>query len=274
MIFISRLSSLLKQIVSLRISKRQKFVFSTLLLLTIFFISTYYTGFTHIIIGLSLALFTDILLFLILKEDLKNTFSYPIFILPFFYTLSFSLFYLIIPQRLFSKVLLSLLFGFGFYSLLLTQNIFVISALKTINLLRSARIVAFVISLLVLFFIANFVFSLHLPFFVSPLVIGLVIFFLNFQSLWIYSQGSTKINELLVNSVFISFAIMQLSLVLLIWPVNGSIYSLFLTGIFYTYSGLSHAWIEKRLFKGVLWEYIWVGFMSVFILLVFSRWGI
>ena len=270
--FLQVFTPFLRKIVSLRISKRQKFVFSTLLLLVSFFISTYYTGVEHLVIGLSLALVTDFLLFLILRNDLKNNFFYPIFILPFFYTLSFSLFYLIIPQRFVSKILLSLLFGFGLYSLLLTQNIFVISALKTINLLRSARIVSFVITILVLFFISNFVFSLHLPFFVSPVVIGIVIFFLNFQSLWIYSQDTTKIRELLVYSSFISFAIMQLSLVLLIWPVNGSIYSLFLTGIFYTYSGLSHAWIEKRLFKGVLWEYIWVGFLSVFILLAFSKW--
>jgi hypothetical protein len=65
----------------------------------------------------------------------------------------------------------------------------------------------------------------------------------------------------------------ELAFALSIWPVSASIYAIFLTGIFYTYSGLSHAWLEKRLFKGILWEYVWVGVLSVLFLLVFSKWG-
>lgn len=258
----------------LNFSKRQKFVLATLFLFISFFTSTYFSGVEHLISGLVLALLTDLILYLILKQDVKSSNFYPMLILPFFFTLSFSLFYLIIPSRMLSKMLLSALFGFGLYSLFLTQNIFAISQLKTINLLRSARIVSFVITLLVLFFISNFVFSLHLPFFISPFVVALVVFFLNFQSLWVYTQNAVQKRELVVFSTLISFCIAQLSFVLLIWPVNASIYSLFLTAIFYTYSGLSHAWFEKRLFRGVLWEYIWVGFLSIFILVAFSKWGI
>jgi hypothetical protein len=67
---------------------------------------------------------------------------------------------------------------------------------------------------------------------------------------------------------------MELSIVLNMWPINASIYAIFITGIFYAYSGLCHAWLEKRLFRGILWEYVWVGFLSVIILIFFSRWGI
>jgi hypothetical protein len=84
----------------------------------------------------------------------------------------------------------------------------------------------------------------------------------------------TQIKELISYSAIIGFLLMQLSFVLAIWPIDASIYSIFLTGIFYTYSGLSHAWFEKRLFKGVLWEYIWVGFLSIFILVAFAKWGL
>lgn len=258
----------------LRINKRQKFVIATLLLSIGIFSSNFFIGFYHLYAGMTLAVITAILFFFILRHDLKGTFFYPLFILPFLYTLAFTFFYLLVPARIISMILLTGLYAFGIYSLFLTQNIFAVSANKTINLLRSARIVSFVITLLVLFFLINFVFSAHLNIFVSSLIISVLAFFLNFQSLWVYSQEKSMIKEISLYSVVIGLAVFQLSLILFIWPVTAAVYSLFLTGIFYTYSGLSHAWFEKRLFKGVLWEYIWVGFLSVLVLIIFSKWGI
>lgn len=68
--------------------------------------------------------------------------------------------------------------------------------------------------------------------------------------------------------------IFELAWALIMWPVQAAIYTLFITGMFYTYIGVSQVWFEKRLFKGVLWEYIWVGFFSILFLIVFSGWGI
>ena len=216
----------------------------------------------------------DILLLLILRKDIKGTFFAPILVLPFFFSLAFPFFYALVPERLLSRLLITLIYGFGLYSLFLTQNIFAVSGIRTINLLRSARIVAFVITLLVFYFLVNFIFSLRLPVLLTPLVIFPLAFFMNIQSLWTYSLDTTQVRGIALFSVCIALCIVQLAYVLILWPVNASIYSLFLTGIFYTYSGLCHAWLERRLFKGILWEYIWVGFISVLFLVIFSKWGV
>lgn len=258
----------------LNLSKRQKLVIATIILTLSLLASEIFSGVNHMFIGLILSVLTTVVLYIILRKDLSGSFYYPLFILPFFYTLSVSIFYLLIPSRLLSIIILTIFYAFGLYSLFLTQNIFAVSNVKTINLLRSARIVSFVITVLVHFLMVNIIFSLRMPIYITPLLIGITGGLLNMQSLWVYVLEKSQIKELIAYSVVIGLLLMQLSFILSIWPIDASIYSIFLTGIFYTYSGLSHAWFERRLFKGVLWEYVWVGFLSVFILLVFAKWGI
>lgn len=256
------------------LSKRQKLVMVVILLSFGLFICEYFTGVNLLIAVGLLAVLTDVLLLFILRKDIAGAFFWPILVLPFFYTLAFPFFYTLMPPRLISKLIITLVYAFGLYSLFLTQNIFAVSGLRTINLLRSARIVAFVITLLVLYFMINFLFSLRLPVILTPLLMAPIFFTMNMQSLWTYSLDKQQIKEIVTYSSFITISLIELSYVLALWPVNASIYSLFLTGIFYTFSGLAHAWLEKRLFKGILWEYVWVGFISVLFLVIFSRWGV
>lgn len=255
-------------------NKRQKFVLSVFLLSVGLFFAQFFTGAELIASAVFLAIMTVLFLFFILQEDIKGTFYYPIFILPLLYSFSFILFYPLVPPRLIFKVILTGLYAFGLYSLFLTENIFAVSAIRTINLLRSARIVSFVLTILILFFLINFIFSLRLPVLLTPLPIFIVVFIMNFQSLWTYSLDRSHIREISLYSLFISVCLMQLAYILTLWPVNAAIYSIFLTGIFYTFSGVAHAWIERRLFKSVLWEYIWVGFLSILMLILFSEWGL
>lgn len=264
----------MKLIKLLQLNKRQKLVIGVLALSLGVFISEYFQGYNLFISALMLSLLTDLFLLWILRKDIQGSYFYPILILPFFYTLAFPFFYTLVPTRLISRLLITFLYAFGLYSLFLTQNIFAVSGIRTINLLRSARIVSFVITILVFYFLVNFIFSLRLPVFLTPLAIAPIIFLMNIQSLWSYSLDQKQVGEIVVFSSIISLALMELSYVLIIWPVTASIYSLFLTGIFYTYSGMSHAWLERRLFKGILWEYVWVGFISVLFLIIFARWGV
>ncbi|MBP7832316.1 MAG: hypothetical protein KA035_00930 [Candidatus Levybacteria bacterium] len=258
----------------LRLSKRGKFVVSVLLLSAALFFSEFTTGIVVVSLGFVLSLVTVIFLYLILKDDIsKKSHFLPILILPFFFTLSFSLFYSLIPARLLTRVLLTGVYAFGAYSLFLTENIFAISSLRTINLLRSARIVSFVITIFVLFFLFNIIFSLRLPLYVTPFLVAAISFLMSAQFLWSYSENRESGREVYIYSSCLSLMMGELAFVLSLWPVTAAIYAIFLTGLFYTYSGLCNAWLERRLFKGILWEYIWVGALSVLFLLVFSKWG-
>lgn len=258
----------------LRLSKRGKFVLSVLLLSGALFFSEFTTGIVVVSLGFLLSIVTVLFLYLILKDDIsKKSHFLPILILPFFFTLSFSLFYSLIPARLLTRIILTGVYAFGAYSLFLTENIFAISSLRTINLLRSARIVSFVITIFVLFFLFNIIFSLRLPLYVTPFLVAGISFLMSAQFLWSYSENRESGREVYIYSSCLSLMMGELAFILSLWPVTAAIYAIFLTGLFYTYSGLCNAWLERRLFKGILWEYIWVGALSVLFLLVFSKWG-
>lgn len=260
---------------SLQFSKRQKFVVSALLLSVGMYINEAYThDIRGIIFGIILSFVTVLFLYLMLREELKGSFHYLLFVLPFLFTLSFTLFNTLVPQRFISRIVLTGIYMLAVYSLFLSYNIFAVSSSKTINLLRSARVVAFVLTLIVLFFFLNVLFSLHLNPFVTAILVFGISFLLNTQSLFTYTLDKQSLPQIFLHSFFISLCLGELSLVLTIWPISATIYSIFLTGIFYTYSGLSHTWIERRLFKGVFWEYLWVGLLVILLLIRFAEWGI
>src|SRR5260221_557316 len=105
-------------------SKRQKFIVSVLFLSLSLFLDEQLLGKSGLIIVFFLSLLTVLLMFYSLREDLKDNLSPQVFILPFFYSLSVGLFYLLIPARFLTRVGMTGLYALGLYSLFLTQNIF------------------------------------------------------------------------------------------------------------------------------------------------------
>ena len=151
------------------ISKRQRFIFSVFLLSLGLFIAEYFLGKSGIYIVVGLAVATVVLLYFSLRQDLEDSFTPQTFILPFMYTLGIGLFYLLVPARFITRVGMTSLYALGLYSLFLSQNIFTVSAIRTIQLLSSARTVSLVLSLLSYFFISNVVFSFHINVFITLL---------------------------------------------------------------------------------------------------------
>ena len=152
-------------------SKRQKLIVSVIILSLGLFISEYILGKSAISIVFVLSILTSLFLFIALKEDLKDNFNIQVFILPFLYSLSIGLFYLLVPARLITRVGITSLYALGLYSLYLSQNIFTVSAIRTIALLSGARTVSLVLTLLSFFFLSNVVFSFHINVFITLLLI-------------------------------------------------------------------------------------------------------
>lgn len=253
-------------------NKRQRLIAAVLTLSLGLFVSEYFLGKSGIFIIFFLSFLTDFFLFLALYNDLKQNFYPQIFILPFFYSLAFGLFYLLVPARFLTRIVMTSLYGIGLYSLFLSLNIFAVSSIRTIALLSSARTVSFALTLLSYFFLSNVVFSLHTNVFFSLFLIFLFTFPLSLASIWIYTlEKSLKADFFWSGSL--TALILESALILWFWPSTPTLISLFLTGIFYTLVGLSHAWFEKRLFRGVILEYFWVAIVTFTILIFFTVWG-
>ncbi|HVZ58379.1 MAG TPA: hypothetical protein VG935_01340 [Patescibacteria group bacterium] len=261
-----------KRVITLALDKRQKFVIGVLVLSIFLFLSEFQFGKSGIVIASFLAILTDGILYLAIKEDLKDNFSLSIFILPFFYSLAFGLFYFLIPTRLLFRLAQTTLYAVGLYSLFLSENIFTVSSIRTIALLSGARIVSFVLTLLSYFFLTNIIYSLHLTIFLIIPLLVIYTFPLIYQSLWTYNMQKTQglMGEW---AGVLTLCIVETAIVVWFWPSTPTITSLFLAGFFYMLVGLSHVWFERRLFKNVMWEYMWVGVIVFFVLLLFTPWG-
>lgn len=251
------------------IPKRQKFVITVVVLSLILFFSEQLLGRGGIYFAFLLSILTAFFLFWAERIDLRDNFSLQIFILPFFYTLACALFYFLVPARFITRIGMTSLYALGLYSLLLSENIFIVSSIRTITLLSSARTVSFVVTLLSYFFMANVIFALHLNVFVTLAFVFVFSFLLIMHSIWSHTLEKDFRSHLEWISL-IALCITEVAFVLWFWPTTPTIIGLFLTGLFYILVGISQIWLDKRLFKGVMWEYIWVGVIVFLVFITFS----
>jgi hypothetical protein len=253
------------------LTKRQRFVTGVIVLSILMFIVEHYLGRIALYLMFGLSALTDFFLYWALRKDLKGNFTPQVFILPFLYTLAFGLFYFSLPPRLLIQIFLTILYAIGLYSAFLSQNIFTVSSIRTIALLSSARTVSFVVSIFIYAFFTNTVFSSQLSFFAILPMIFVYSFLLIVHSLWTYTL-ERKVSTEIKWGILLSICLTQMSFLLWFWPSKPLVISLFLTGFFYIIVGLSHLWFEKRLFKSVLWEYIWVAVFVFIVLVAFTSW--
>lgn len=253
------------------LSKRQKFLLSVVVLSICLFTSEYFFSNYAIVMPFLLGIVTDILLVGVLYDDLQGNFSLYPFILPFLCSLSFGLFYFLAPARLLTRLVLTSLYAVGLYSLLLSENIFIVASIRTIALLSSARIVTFVISLISYFFLSNTIFSLRLSVVPTTALFALSTFLFSMSGVWTYTLD-TSLTKYIQTVGVVTLCLTELAAALWFWPTSPTVFALFLTSIFYVLIGLVHVWLDKRLFKNVIWEYIWVGVIASCIFLAFTRW--
>lgn len=252
-------------------SKRQKFIIDVLILSSGLFLSEYFFSQYGIFMAIFLAVLTDLLLFVSNHNDIKGNLSPRLFILPFLYSLAFGLFYFLIPARLLTKIAMTLVYGAGLYSVFLSQNIFVVASMRTIALLSSARTVSFIMTIVAYFFLANITFTLDLPLLPTAGIVFLFSYLLVNHSVWSYTLEKPFFSQSLW--VFsLALCLCETSMLLWFWPSSPTVIALFLTGLFYALVGLSHVWFDKRLFRSVLWEYIWVAVAVLCILILFTSW--
>jgi hypothetical protein len=261
-----------KRGINFSIDKRQKFVIGIIALFLGLFFTEFQFNQSGVFITIALAIFTNLFLLWAIHNDLKENRTYQVFILPFFYSLAFGLFYFLTPAAFLARLLLTVIYAFGLYSLFLSQNIFIVSSSRTIQLLSGARIVSFVITLISYFFLTNIIFTFHMNIIPIIALMAVYTYLLVYHSLWTYVLAKPP-QSLSVWATAVTVCLVEIATMVWFWPSNPTVIALFLTGFFYTLVGLSHIWFEKRLFKGILWEYVWVGTIVFFVLLAFTQWG-
>mgnify|MGYP001592313775 CR=1 FL=1 len=222
---------------------------------------------------LVLGFFTYILSAWVLYEELGGIEWLTCLILPCFYATTVALFYFLLPEKIWTRLMILLAFGVGMYAILLTENIFSIASVKTIQLLRAAQAVGFLMSLITAFFLYGTVFSFKLPAGYNFILVFLVSMPLFFQSLWTVILTKSIDKSILIYSVALSFLAGELALALSFWPLPILLASFFIVTFFYVTVGLTQHQLTGRLFTKTYQQILQNAAVVLIIVYLMARWG-
>jgi hypothetical protein len=221
----------------------------------------------------SLSLLTIILFIWSLHEGLGRNLTLVTLVLPTFFTLGVGLFWFLLPSTIFARIPIVVFYGIGMYALCLTSNIYTVATIRTIALLRAAKGVGFVLTLITSFLIFDTILSLHEPVWLTAPLVALISFPLVFEGLWVIDLEPKLSKDILSTSLIFSLVMGEVAAVLFFWPVTVVVGSLFLTVAIYMLLGLGQAKLEGRLFRDTVREYVLVGLLVFIGMFIATRWG-
>lgn len=254
-------------------NKRKRFLITSLILALGFF-SFQLLGNQYRFYAIGLLVLTTIALFFwSLKEGLAKDMTLLTLILPTFFTLGVGIFWFLLPANFLTRLPVIAFYAIGIYVLCLTMNIFTVAAIRTIALLRAARGVSFVLSLLTSFLIFDAILSMKISvYYMFPLVF-LFSFPIFFQGFWTSSLQKSFERNVLDISIFSSLIVGEIAAMLYFWPVTVVVGSLCLTIAVYMLLGLGQAKIETRLFYQTVREYLLVGILVFIAMFLSTHWS-
>jgi hypothetical protein len=255
------------------LDKRQRFAIQTLILTAgILATQLIWEDYRFVMVGI-LSLLSYALTSWSLTEDVTGIEWLILFILPVFYTASLSLFYFLLPGRWLTRVVITVVFAVGMYAILLVENIHNVAASRSIQLVRAARSVGFLLTLIVVFLCSNIVYSFRLSGIFNMLILSIITFILAIQSVWSVKLEQKIESYLLIYSLVVAVAIGELAMALSFWPIENASYSLLITAGFYTMISLIQQHLTGRLFKDSVREYAVVFVFTLILTFLTTHWG-
>ncbi len=268
-------------------SKRQKFVIATLILTLGIVLIRYpmfqwrYRVLVYLVIDWALSLWA------LHDRDFGGVEWVTLLILPTMFSLGGALVFPLLPRSFDSfliwnispdsglllglgiRMAFLLLFAVGYYAVLLTRNIYNVAAIRTIQLLRAAHSVGFMMVLLTALSLFLVTASFHLSSFWNFCFIFIISLPLALSALWSINLEEGINRQLRLMTVFMALAVAEVGWIMSFWPVSVSLYALVLTTVFYTLVGMGQYYLSERLFGNTSREFVAV-LVIIFILMIFT----
>lgn len=261
-------------ILPFKITKREEVVIVTILLTTVFFNYCLFTSFlTQLGILLVLLVLVYTSFIFLLREDLIKIEFFTLPVLPTGFTLSFALFFGILPTRWLTRLGFVFTYAFLIYAIALISNIFNVAKHKNIQLLRAGRTIHFFITCFSVFLFTYVVLTFHLLGFVSALLVLIFLFIISYAYIWSFSFGREILARDLLIALSVSLCLAELVLVLSFWPLNIYLTSLLITCVFYSLLGIWDNFLSYRLRGWAYREYIIINLIIFSLCLLTVRFG-
>jgi len=206
-----------------------------------------------------------------LLEGIERIGLFGLFLMPVAVTIAFYVFYFLFPARWITRLPFIGLYAISIYAMLLCANIFNVGVEKNLQLYRAAFSINFFYHALSIFFFFNLLFSFQQIFLMNAVFVGTVSFILSLHLFWTIKLNKHLEKENKLFAFLISLLLVELTIVISFLPLKIPIYSLFLTASYYSFCGLCYNYLDQRLFKETIREYLIVLiFVSIITLLSLS----
>jgi len=255
------------------VSKRKKFVFTSFVL-TLGFLVVQFADLQFRFLGISVLSVMSIFLFAwSLKEGLGKDTTLTALVLPPMFTVGVGMFWFLLPSVIFTRIPVLVFYALGVYVLCLTTNIFTVAAMRTIALARAAKGVGFVLTLVTAFLLFDTIFSIKADIVLHVLLIFFVSLLLFFHGFWSSDLAKEFNTTIVIQALVCALLVSEMALILYFWPVTVVVGSIFLTATIYILMGLGQSYIEERLFKQTVKDYVMLGILVLLAMIFVTRWG-
>ncbi|MDA1316899.1 MAG: hypothetical protein O3B87_02635 [bacterium] len=207
--------------------------------------------------------------YIAIYEGIDGVEWYLLFIMPIFFTLALYLFYFLLPVRWLTRLPFLMIFAAGYYSILLTSNIFNVGVEKSIQLYRAAFSINVLMQTIIIFLWSVVVFSFRFNFVISALIISSIAVLVSAQLLWTVTLRQSLEIKLVRYAGIQGIVLFELCMVLAFMPFKLNIAALIFTAAYYSSINILYHYSGERLFKNVVRENSLV-FIFVFIIALFT----
>lgn len=197
-----------------------------------------------------------------LISDLRGINWLTSMILPALYPASVGLFYFLLPVNVLFRAILLSLFGLGMYALLLTENIYAVAANRTIQLVRAAHAVSFLLTVITAIFLIGTVFGLRLSFWENGIMVGLILWPLFIKGLWSAAIQKSISSKVWLYSGILTIVGGEITMFIGFLPMTPLVAAILVSGYLYVTLGLMQQELQERLFSKTIQEYVWVGIIA------------
>lgn len=241
-----------------KIDKRKRFLVATIVLTFQMLVFTF-LGFETAMVGLPIALIVVyIASFFAILEGIDRGEYIMLFLVPIYFTLAFIMFYFFLPQRWLTRLPVLMIYGVSMYAILLSQNIFNVGVVKSLQLFRAAYSVNYLFLTIIMFLTSSLLFSFRLTFIENALGVFFLSVPLALHLLWSVEPKLIIEKKIIQLSFVIGIIIAEVTIVGSFMPLNSAIFALLTTGVYYSLCGLFAADFSGRLFRDRVREYVFV----------------
>jgi len=257
----------------IELSKRQQFIvitfFLTLILMLTQLISVEYIRYPLVVL---LAAITYIGSAFGLRDDLRGVEWFTLLIPLTLYSAAVALFYFLLPARWLTRIPVAFLYAFGLYGYLLTQNIYNVAANRTIALLRAARSVGFLLTIITYYLLVLTILSFRSYPFFNSLFIGGISWLHIFPALWSVELTEKASGRVIALSISLAVVLSQLSWAFSLWPMPTTMIALLLSSVLYSTVGMAQEYLSQKLYKKTIIEFVSVCVIVFLAALLTTRW--